>query len=323
MSQSLPTVMRAFVIPAGAAVPREAEHPVPAPGADEVLVRVRAGSIANADLSMSTVERVAGYEFAGEVAAVGENADAALIGTRVMGLVPGAFAEYVVAHRLHLLPVPEALDFAHASVLPMGLATEYGALRRGSLAAGDTVLITAATSGMGLLGIQSARALGAAAVIGTTRTEARRDVLLEAGADEVVITDDEDLAEAVHGITGGRGADLVLDHVAGGMLGQAVQAARPGGHVVSVGRLLGPAAEIDLFALAKRGVTLTSVSYGFTPPSAIGDLMAAVAVDLLPAVAEGRIAPPIDSIRPVSDVAAALDRVRSYENAGRMVVTVD
>jgi NADPH2:quinone reductase len=185
------------------------DRPVPTPGRDEALVRTRAASLDNAALTASGEEHIAGFEFAGEVLEVGADAPAHLRGAHVMGIAAGAFAEVVVAHHRHVVVMPEVLSFDEAATLPTALTTEHGALALGRVGPATSVLITAATSGLGLIGIQ------------------------------VAVTSRDDLAAGTKDATGGEGAQVVLDHVGGDDLADAIQAACDGGEVISVGRLGG------------------------------------------------------------------------------------
>ena len=123
--------------------------------------------------------------------------------------------------------------------------------------------------------------------------------------------------------TGGEGARLVLDHVGGDGLADAIEAACDGGAVISVGRLGGARASIDLFTLARRHVTLRSVSYGLTPPSVLGDLVDALAPVVLPAVADGRMRAVVDRTYAFGDARAALERLASGEAEGKVVLALD
>lgn len=120
---------------------------------------------------------IAGYEFSGEVAAVGPGVDAGFLGRRVAGTTPGAFAEYVVVHHRHVMTMPGKLSFEDAAALPSALLTEYGALSLAGVGPGDSVLVTAASSAIGLVGVQLAKLLGAAPVIATTRSAHKRELL--------------------------------------------------------------------------------------------------------------------------------------------------
>nr|WP_236056674.1 zinc-binding dehydrogenase [Streptomyces sabulosicollis] len=199
--------------------------PVAQPGPGQIVVRARAVALNNADASMladadpaqgcTGKEYQVGYEFAGEVTAVGGGVDTPAVGERVMGTTPGSFAQYVLSDHRNVLPVPDDLGYEEARALPTGLLTEHGALVVAGFQPGQSVLITGATSIIGLIGVQIARALDAKQIIATTRTAAKRDLLKQVGADTVVITEKQDLTQAVLNATGGEGVDVVLDHVGG------------------------------------------------------------------------------------------------------------
>lgn len=296
--------------------------PVPEPGPEEVLVRVAAAALNNADLSEATQRAIPGFELCGEVVSVGAEAPDGLVGTRVLGIAEGTFAQYALAHHRHVIAAPESLSDAEAAALPTALTTEYGALRRAGVAPGDTVLVTAATSGIGLHAVQVARVLGARLVLGTTRTRERAQAIRSVGADHAIVTGEQDLAQTVRELTDGAGADVVLDHVAGAGLGEAIEAARIGGSVVSVGRLASRSAEIDLFALAHRQVRLQSVSYGLNPPAVLGDLLDRVRSDLFGALEDGRIRAVVDRIVTFESLSEGRDRLASGEAVGKVVLAV-
>ncbi|WP_278235840.1 zinc-binding dehydrogenase [Isoptericola sp. AK164] len=317
------TTMTALQTTPGAVRPELVRVPVPAPADDQVLVRTRAVAVNNADVTEAADVRIPGFEFSGEVVAAGSAVDPAAVGTAVMGVGPGAFAEYVAVHHRHVMPVPDGVPSDVAAGLPTALLTEYGALRRAPLSAGDTVLLTAATSAIGLVGVQVATELGAGRVIATTRSEERRPLLEGVGAHDVVVTGTEDLVARVRELTGGTGADVVLDHVGGAVLDDAIAAVRPGGRVVSVGRLAGPTAEIDLFALARSGAVLQSVSFGFTPVEVIGGLLEGVTRDLSDAVSQGRVAPVVGRHTAFTDLPATLAALAAGEHVdGKTVASL-
>lgn len=312
--------MNAYMTKPGSAAVSLEQLPIPQPHGEEILVRVHAAALNNGDLSAASSRAIPGFEFAGEVAAVGNPVDEQLLGKRVTGIAEGSFAGYVVAHRSHILIIPDILSYSDAAALPTALSTEYGALRSAGLQAGNSVLVTAATSGIASHGVQVAKALGAGVVIGTTRSNERREFITASGADHAVVTSEDGWVEDVRQLTEG-GADIVLDHIAGDFLNQAIQAARDGGSVVSVGRLSGPSADIKLFALAHRHVTLRSVSYGLNPPSILGDLLRGVQIELMPAVAAGRIRPLVDSTYHFEQLPEALEQLRSGSAHGKVTIS--
>ena len=296
----------------------------------QVLVRTRAVSVNNADIAMLTSrqdtaddERAtrAGYEFAGEVTALGPSVDCFRVGDPVMGTAPQSFAEYVVADHRHLFAIPEGLDYEEASALPTGLLTEHGALQLARFQPGQIVLITAASSNIGLIGLQITKALGAGTVIATTRRGDKTDLLTQTGADVVITTDTQDLTEAVLAATSQNGVDIVLDHVGGQTLAECLAAATVGGHLISIGRLDQDESSISLSILAGRQLDLHGVSFGFAPPERTGRAVAA-ARELLPAVAAGRIRPVIDNVYSFEDHEQAAARVRGGRSTGKIILTL-
>ncbi|MFJ3699606.1 zinc-binding alcohol dehydrogenase family protein [Streptomyces sp. NPDC090052] len=306
--------------------------PVPEPGPGQIVVRARATALNNADASMladadptsggTGKEYRAGYEFAGEVTAIGEGVDTPAVGERVMGTTPGSFAQYVLADHRHVLLVPEELGYAEACALPTGLLTEHGALMAAGFQAGQSVLITGATSSIGLIGVQIAKALGAGHVIATTRSAAKRSLLSRVGADTVVVTGEQDLAQAVLDVTDGEGADVALDHVGGPAFAACLPATRTDGAVVNIGRLDTADSTIDLDALSYRHLRVAGVSFGFTRPAELGHVIAAAGKHLLEAVADERVRPLIDTTLSFATAAKAAERLRSHEAHGKIILTV-
>lgn len=297
--------------------------PVPEPGPEQVLLRTRAAALNNADAGMARDGDpfLAGFEVCGDVIARGPAVHDIAVGTRVAGTTPGTFAEYVAIDHRWVMPVPGQLEATAAAALPTALLTEHGALRLADFAAGDTVLITGATSSIGLVGVQIAKVLGAAAVIATTRSETKKQLLFSVGADAVV-TDVDGLASAVRDATGGQGAAVVLDHVGGRTFAACLDAAQAGGRIVNVGRLDQSRSTIDLDTLAARGLILRGVSFGFSDPDKLGAIIRAAADALNPAVAAGQVRPVIDRIVQFDRANEALDALRSGATQGKVVLSL-
>ena len=307
------------------------EIPVPQPGPGQVLIRNRASATNNADLPMlddadpahggTGEEFTAGFEYAGEIAALGEDVGTWRIGDPVMGTFPGAFAEYLVADHRFVLPRPQEISPEVACALPTALLTEFGALTAAGFVSGQSVLSTGASSGIGMIGVQIAKALGASQVIATTRSADKRELLTGLGADTVIVTGEEDLPQAVLAATDGRGADVVLDHVAGDTFAQCLLATAADGHIVNIGRLAGPASTIDLDALSFRHLTVAGVSFGFSRDWETVPILKALQDRVLPAVGRGDIAPVIDTTVVVTDLQQAVDRLRSGDAVGKIVLS--
>ena len=217
---------------------------------------------------------------------------------------------------------PEGLDPTIACALPVGLSTEYGALAKAEFTAGQSVLITGASTGIGLLGAQIAQALGASTVLGTTRSPGKRDLLTGAGVDTAIVTGDDDLSEAVSTATDGLGVDLVLDHVAGAMFAACLPLIRHDGRIVNIGRLGGAASTTDIDDLSYRNLTVYGVSFGASRPVELGSNLIGLEAEIIPAVVAGRIRPVIDQTLSWDEHAAAAQRLHSGEARGKIVLTV-
>lgn len=264
----------------------------------------------------------AGMEIAGVVETGSPLAGHLPAGTRVMGITTGAFADYALGHPRLVVPIPDRLSFEEAAALPVGLITEHDALvTQAGFTAGDTVLIVGGTSAIGLIGIQLAKALGAGKVIATTTSESKRAALVRAGADATVDTRTEDLAEAVLAATDGKGADVTLDHVGGELFAKLPEATAVGGRIVSIGRLAGSATTIDLDTIAFRRQKLIGTTFSIRTRAELGEVVAALADEVLPAVADGRIRPHLDSVHPATEAAAVAQRLRDNAATGKIVLS--
>jgi NADPH2:quinone reductase len=250
--------------------------PVPSP--TQLLVQVRAAGLNRADLlaragrypapsrSGSGQPVVAGAELAGEVIAVGSDVDGWSPGDRVMGRGAG-YAELAAVDHRQAMPVPDDLGWEEAGALPVAALTMHDALRtNGGLVPGGTVLMHAATSGVGHVGLVLATRLGASVVLGASRSADKlavlQDFLSKLSCTFVPIdTSRDDFVEAVRRETDGRGVDVIVDNVGASVLEGNVAASAIGGRIVQVGRLGGRRAEIDLDELARKRISLIGVTF--------------------------------------------------------------
>lgn len=310
------------------------EVPVPVPGPGEVLVRNLAAATNEIDgmqLRNAAAENggpadayVAGWEFAGEVAGLGDGVQGWRVGDAVMGTAPGAFAQYVLADARHLAQIPQGVDALRAAALPTGLATGHGALRKAGFTAGNTVLVTGAATGIGLLGTQLAKVLGASRVFGTTRSPDKSELLSTHGVDDVIVSGERDMGEAVLAGTGGKGVDVVLDHIAGQTFADCLPITAAGGHVVNIGRLAGAPSKIDIDALSYRNLNVQGVSYGFGERAwELGENFTRLRDEVVPAVGRGEIRPVIDSTFDWENHAQASARLLSGAAHGKIVLAIE
>ncbi|HEY3686846.1 MAG TPA: zinc-binding dehydrogenase [Streptosporangiaceae bacterium] len=321
--------MRAMVVRAdgGTGTLEERELPVPEPGGGEVLVAVRASGVNRADLLQRQGKYaqaafpaagpvVAGMEAAGEVVALGPGVTGVRAGDRVMGMCAGGCAEYAVLDARLALPVPDGVDWVAAAALPSGLMTEYDALANAArMAAGETVLITAASSGVGLIGVAVARALGAGRVLATVRSPASVEAVLANGADEAVAAPDG-------GDLPFRDVDVVVDHVGGPLLPSLLPTLRVNGRLVSVGRLGSRTGELDMNLLALNRLRLIGVTFRTRTRDETAAIAEGAARDLTAAVQAGAIRPTIAATYPFAAALAAQELLRGARPPGKIVVTV-
>jgi NADPH:quinone reductase-like Zn-dependent oxidoreductase len=225
--------------------------PTAQPGPGEVRVRVQAMSLNRADLlwmannyveTPSLPSRL-GYEIAGVVEEVGSDVTEFQVGDRVSSIPAFSISDYGNFGETAILPIrglmktPDNFTSAQGAGFAFAYFTGYFALLElGHLQPYQTVLITAGTSTTGLAAIAMAKKIGAK-IIATTRTSKKRNVLLEAGADEVIATEEEDLVARVMDFTKGRGADVIYDAVAGTLSEQLAQAVKIRGHWIVYGLL--------------------------------------------------------------------------------------
>src|SRR5690349_16874225 len=220
--------MKAIVIskPGGPEVLELREVASPEPGRGEVRVRVRATAVNRADLLQrmgvyppppDVPQDIPGLEFAGEIDAVGEATAGWRVGDRVFGLCGGGtYAEQLVAHGRAVARIPDGMSFTDAAAVPEAFLTAWDAMvAQAGLRSGEWVLVSAVGSGVGTAAVQIARALGARS-IGTARTAAKLDRARALGLDEGVVAEGGKFAARVNELTGGRGADVVVELVGGG-----------------------------------------------------------------------------------------------------------
>src|SRR6267142_6488179 len=209
--------MKAAVVGANGAEIRDLPMPQPAP--HEVLIRVRASSLNRADVGVAAghqhgkvggVGSRIGLECAGEVEAVGREVTAFKPGDRVMGSAPGSYAEYVVADPGRIARIPaNNMTYEQAACLPVALQTLHNAIvTAGRLKRGETLLIQGASSGVGLMGLQIGKLMGAALVMGTSTNAARRARLTEFGCDLAIDSSAPKWRAGVKRATGDKGFDL-------------------------------------------------------------------------------------------------------------------
>jgi len=321
--------MRA-VLPAapGTEGPRLGDWPEPVAAEGEVLLEVRATALNRADLLQmrgrydppAGESPVPGLEAAGTVAAVGSGVEGWRVGDRAMALLAGGGqAERVAVPAGQLLPIPDGLGFLEAAAVPEAAITSWvNLVEEGGLVAGEHLLLTGATSGVGTFAIQLARALGAR-VLACGRDRERLRQLEPLGVDATLLLDDE-LPRRVREATGGAGADLALDLVGGAGLPLALASLAPRGRCVLVGLVAGRRAELDLGLLLTRRLRLVGSVLRSRSRQEKARLVAAFAVHGLERLADGRLAPVVAGVYPFDRIADAYADLAAGGRVGKLVV---
>ncbi len=305
----------------------------PRPGPHDLLIDVAAAGVNRADLAQREGRHdpaaarprplVAGMDAAGVIVRAGAEVAGFRAGDRVMGLLAGGYAERALLDARLAILVPEAWDLVEAAAAVSGLQTEYDALvNAAELERGGAVVIHGASTPVGLTGIQIARHLGAGLVVATIRTPRAHAEVISAGADVVVHTSREPLADAVLAATAGRGADVIVDHVGGELLGECVRALAVGGRLISVGRLAGATGLLDLELLAYKRASIVGVTFRTRSIAERAAIARGVARDLLPAMARGGLRPIVDRTYPLARAAEAQARMATDAHRGKLVLTV-
>ena len=329
--------MRAAVITkaGGPDVLEVREVPRPVPGDGEVLVRVRASALNRADLLQrrgnypappGVPPDIPGLEIAGEVVARGPAAGRWSVGDRVFGIVGGGGnAEYAVTREDELVRVPDSLSWDAAAAVPEAFITAHDALiTQAAMRPGESVVVHAVGSGVGLAVAQLVRAMGGR-VFGTARTKDKiaraRALGLDDGA--VVGTEPAVFVDAVRRWTGGRGADVIIDLVGGDYLAAGVTAMAMKGRIVLVGLLAGRSTTLDLNAVLRNRLTIRGTVLRSRPANEKVEATRAFERDVLPLIASGRVKPLVDRVLPLERIREGHEALESNETFGKIVLAHD
>jgi len=322
--------------------------PDPEPGPGEALLEVRAAALNHLDLfarihqqAEATAEpKIIGSDAAGVVKALGpdietlEVGDAAVLnpglscnscelceqgeesecaGFDLVGRgIPGTFAELVLVPAANLAPKPEHLDFEQAAALPLDHLTAWRMVRtRGQLRAGETVLIHGIGGGAALAALQISKLTGAEVIV-TSSSDDKLERARAIGADETINYQNQpDVAQTVRELTGGRGADLVIDTVGAATLPGSISAARNGGRVVLCGATTGAEGVVNIREVFWRQISIIGSTMGSRDDFR----------QMLSAVSDQNLVPVVDSVWHLSDLEPALDRLERADQFGKIVLS--
>lgn len=330
---AIPSTMRA-IDPAATGGPEVlvmVERPVPVPKPGEVLLRVAAAGVNRPDVLQRMglypmppgTPTIMGLEVAGEVVALGEGVDAALMGQKLCALLSGGgYADYVAAPAGQCLPVPDALTMVEAAALPETLFTVWtNMFERGYAVDGETVLVHGGTSGIGTMAIALGQVFGLTVIV-TAGSDDKCAAARALGAAHAINYKTEDFVARVREITGGAGVALVLDMVGGDYVPRNLQCLADEGRHLSIAVQAGMMATIPIFEIMRRRLVLT----GSTLRPRSVEYKSLVADELhrmvWPHVAAGQLKPVIDQTFPLAQAAAAHVRMEAGDHVGKIVLTM-
>lgn len=313
------------------------DRPVAAPAPDEVQIAIKAAGLNRAELLFlagqylvqPTLPSPIGLEASGIIQAVGETVEQFSVGQAV-SITPnvdptqyGALGEVINVPVTSLQPKPEGTSFINAAAFWMAYPTAWGGLvQTGGLTANSeqTVLISAASSSVGIAAIQIAKDHGAN-VIATTRTKAKVDAIRSVGPDHIVVTDDEDLVDRVQTITNSKGFDIAFDPIGGPFVETLATAAGREAIIVEYGLLSGEVATLPFFTMVGKGLSIRAFHLVLDLLQHPDRLKIAIA-HLLPRLEDGSYTPIIDQTYPLEKVQEAYQRLASNQQFGKVVIKV-
>lgn len=310
------------------------QRPRPIPRAGEVLVRVRASALNRADLSQreghypappGSPPDIPGLEFAGEVEALGEDVRGWREGDRVFGIVGGGGnAEYLVADAATLARVPETLSWTEAAAVPEAFMTAYDALvTQAQVQRGESVLVHAVGSGVGLAATQLARAWSAVP-FGSARTRAKIDAARAYGLQDgaTLAGDPEEFVPHAERWTSGKGIDVTLDLVGGGYVPADVRAAAVKGRIMIIGTIAGATAAIPIGMVLRKRLTIRGTALRSRSIDEKRAVTAAFARDVVPLFETGALRATVDQVFELEQITAAHERLAGNATFGKVVLRV-
>ncbi len=308
------------------------QRPTPTPGEGEVLIRVAAAGVNRPDVMQRQglyppppgAPSIPGLEIAGDIVAVGPGVGFEMLGQPVCALIGGGgYAEYAVAVADHCLSVPHGLSMEQAAALPETLFTVWtNVFERAYARDGETLLVHGGTSGIGTMAIALGKLFGLTVIV-TAGSDDKCAAAQKLGAARAINYKSVDFVEAVKDFTDGRGVDIVLDMVGGDYLPRNLKCLAEDGRHVSIAVQRGAKAEIPIWEVMRRRLTLT----GSTLRGRDREFKAMVADEIArivwPHVEEGRLRPLIDRSFPLAEAAEAHRRMEAGDHLGKIILTLN
>src|SRR5687767_13602263 len=329
----IPREMRAVEItrPGGPEVLAPAVRPVPAPKANEILIKVAAAGVNRPDVAQRSgiyppppdASDLPGLEVAGEVVAVGASVQTFKPGDKVCALVHGGgYAEYCVAPEVQALPLPKGLTLVQAASLPETFFTVWANVYdRARLSPGETLLVQGGSSGIGVTAIQMAAATGNR-VFATAGSDEKCAACVRLGATEAFNYRTQEFEKEILRATGGKGVNVILDMVGGDYVPRELKCLADDGRLVFIAYLRGPKAEINIDAVMRRRLTISGSTLRPRPVEFKAAIARSLREKIWPLIEAGRIKPEIYKTFPLEQAAEAHRLMESSQHIGKIVLTV-
>ena len=315
---------------------REVENP-PKPLVKEVLVNVKASALNRADLLQRKglyaapkgfPERILGLEFAGEISKIGEAVENFKVGDRVFGITAGgAQAEFLLSDESLLVKIPDNLSFPQAAAIPEAFITAHDAIfTNGNLQTGETLLIHAVGSGVGLAALQLAKARNIK-VFGTSRTADKLEKCEEFGLDQGILTggvtfneNPKIYAELIEHLNDGKGVDVILDLVGAGYFAANIESLNLKGRIIFVGTTSGAKAELNFSQVMAKRLKIIGTVLRSRPTTEKAEATRKFAAEVVPLFADGTLKPNIDEIFKMDEIQKAHEYLESNVSFGKVVL---
>ncbi len=263
-----------------------------------------------------------GGEASGVISAVGEKVSHLKVGDRVMALTGwGSCAEQIAAPAYNILPMPDAMDFTTAAAFSMTYGTAIHALKqRGALQAGETLLVLGASGGVGLAAIEIGKAMGARVIAAASSAE-KLEVARQAGADELINYQDEDVRERLKTLTKGQGVDVVIDPVGGDLFETVFRSIAWNGRMLVIGFASGTIPSLPANLPLLKGAAVIGVFWGSFAQRQPQDNVANFQ-QLFAWFAEGKLKPLVSQTFALEDTAQAINTLAARKAVGKLVIKV-
>lgn len=308
------------------------QRPTPMPAAGEILVKVSAAGVNRPDVMQRRgqyapppgASDIPGLEVAGEVVAIAADVSRFKIGDRVCGLIAGGgYAQYCVIHETNALPIPSPLTDIEAAALPETFFTVWTNLfQRGHFSAGETVLIHGGSSGIGTTAILLSKAFGAQTVIVTVGSEEKRQACLKLGADVAINYHTQDFVTETKRTTAGKGADVIVDLIAGEYVGRNYEAAAMNGRIVQIGTQNGNAKDLNLMLMLLKRLTHTGSTLRSRSVAEKALIAQELQKQVWPLLGKGNMKPQICQTFPLEEASKAHELMEGSTHIGKIVLTV-